>query len=126
MIKDVHCEELRRNMLQDGVVRIVVREGVPSLRQLILGSVWIRVSESLLKPLQPTSARSCEEKLPLNKSLFLQFRCQMKGWTKSLSSSQLETFILHRNINNNLGHTNSPTTSPGTLIGRLKCYMIKR
>ena len=42
---------------------------------------------------EPTTAPSCEEKLPLNKSLFLQFRCQMKGWTKSLSSSQLETFI---------------------------------
>ena len=41
---------------------------------------------------EPTTAPSCEEKLPLNKSLFLQFRCQMKGWTKSPSSSQLETF----------------------------------
>ena len=42
---------------------------------------------------QPTNAPSCEEKVPLNKSLFLQFRCQMKDWTKSLSSSQLDTFI---------------------------------
>ena len=39
---------------------------------------------------EPTTAPSCEEKLPLNKSLFLQFRCQMKGWTKSLSHPSLK------------------------------------